>query len=110
MIPQYSPLPLQLTKNADDPTLLPGDSQDVQLCATVSRPELWYFDHPHLYRWAASLQTSEGQLLHTEEVRFGVLAIELRHAQLHLNGEPVPLVGLTVMQIPLNAAWRKRLG
>lgn len=76
-------------------TLLPGDSADVQLCTTVSHPKLWHFDHPHLYSWAASLHTTGGQLLHTNKVRFGVRAVELRNAQLQLNGEVVRLVGLT---------------
>jgi hypothetical protein len=75
--------------------LSPGDSADVQLCTTISRPKLWHFDHPHLYYWSASLHTASGQLLHTDDVRFGVRAVELRNAQLHLNGEPVRLVGLT---------------
>jgi beta-galactosidase/beta-glucuronidase len=76
-------------------TLMPGDSADVQLCTTVSHPKLWHFDHPHLYSWAASLHTPGGQPLHTSDVRFGVRAVELRNAQLHLNGEAVRLVGLT---------------
>jgi beta-galactosidase len=62
---------------------------------TVSRPRLWHFDHPYLYRWSTAWQTVEGQFLDTAEERFGVRLIELRQAQLYLNSEPVRLVGLT---------------
>jgi beta-glucuronidase len=75
--------------------LPPGESVDVQLATVVSPPQLWHFDHPHLYRWSASLHAGDGEVLHTDAVRFGVRAVELKHAQLHLNGEPVRLVGLT---------------
>jgi beta-galactosidase/beta-glucuronidase len=76
-------------------TLSPGQSTDVQLSTTIARPQLWHFDHPHLYRWSASLQSATGQGLHVAEVRFGIRAVELKDAQVYLNGEPVRLVGLT---------------
>jgi len=56
---------------------------------------LWHFDHPHLYRWTATLRSIDGQIFHTAHETFGVRAIELRGARLYLNGEPVRLVGLT---------------
>jgi len=76
-------------------TLMPGDSVEAQVCTTISRPNLWHFDHPHLYRWVASLGAEDGGVLLTDAVRFGVRAVEARNAQLHLNGEPVRLVGVT---------------
>jgi beta-glucuronidase len=73
----------------------PGQSLDVELTTTISRPKLWHFDHPHLYRWSAALVTADGQTLHTDEDTFGVRLVELKDAQFYLNGEPVRLVGLT---------------
>jgi beta-glucuronidase len=58
-------------------------------------PQLWHFDHPHLYRWSAALSTRDGVPLHTAAVTFGIRSVELRGARLYLNGEPVRLVGLT---------------
>ena len=75
--------------------ILPGQRLDVQLTATISTPKLWHFDHPHLYRWSASLLAADSQTLHTDEVTFGVRLVELKDAQFYLNGEPVRLVGLT---------------
>lgn len=72
----------------------PGESAGVQLTATVSKPRLWHFDHPHLYRWSASLLGADGTLLHGDEVTFGIRLIELKKARFYLNGEPMRLVGL----------------
>ncbi|MGA9349402.1 MAG: glycoside hydrolase family 2 TIM barrel-domain containing protein [Anaerolineae bacterium] len=73
----------------------PGESADVQLTATVSKPRLWHFDHPHLYCWSASLLGADGTLLHGGEVTFGIRLVELKEARFYLNGEPMRLVGLT---------------
>jgi hypothetical protein len=76
-------------------SLPPGANLDVALTTTVSNPQLWHFDHPHLYRWSVTLHTRDGECLHTAEETFGIRAVELRGARLYLNGEPVRLVGLT---------------
>jgi len=75
--------------------LPPGASQEITLTAMLSDPILWHFDHPHLYRWEATLRAIDGSIFHTAGETFGVRAIELRGARLYLNGEPVRLVGLT---------------
>lgn len=72
-----------------------GESADVQLTATVPWPKLWHFDHPHLYRWSASLVGADGEPLHADEVTFGIRLVELKEARFYLNGEAVRLVGLT---------------
>lgn len=76
-------------------SILPGQSADFQLTTTIPSPKLWHFDHPHLYRWSASLLTADGQMLHSAEETFGVRLVELKEARFYLNGEPVRLVGLT---------------
>jgi hypothetical protein len=75
--------------------LPPGRSQEITLSASLSAPVLWHFDHPHLYRWTATLRAIHGPIFHTAEATFGVRALALRQARLYLNGEPVRLVGLT---------------
>jgi beta-galactosidase/beta-glucuronidase len=75
--------------------LPPGASRELTLTATIPEPALWHFDHPHLYRWAATLRATSGQVLHTADETFGVRTIELHDAHVYLNGEPVRLVGLT---------------
>jgi beta-galactosidase/beta-glucuronidase len=75
--------------------LPPGARQEITLTAMFSDPILWHFDHPHLYRWEATLRAIDGPIFHTADETFGVRAIELREACLYLNGEPMRLVGLT---------------
>jgi hypothetical protein len=75
--------------------LPPGTSREITLTAMFREPTLWHFDHPHLYRWMATLRAVDGPILHTADEGFGVRAIELREARFYLNGEPVRLVGLT---------------
>jgi hypothetical protein len=75
--------------------LPPGASREITLTATILEPTLWHFDHPHLYRWVATLQGIDGLIFHMADETFGVRAIELRDARLYLNGEPVRLVGIT---------------
>jgi len=75
--------------------LAAGERADIELTATVLEPKLWHFDHPHLYRWSTSLVGSEGELLHHDQVTFGIRLVELKQARFTLNGEPMRLVGLT---------------
>jgi hypothetical protein len=75
--------------------LAAGERADVQLTAAFSEPRLWHFDHPHLYRWSASLLGAGGERLHADEVTFGVRLVELKEARFYLNDEPMRLVGLT---------------
>jgi Glycosyl hydrolases family 2, TIM barrel domain/Glycosyl hydrolases family 2, sugar binding domain/Glycosyl hydrolases family 2 len=85
-----------LVTSATAPVHLPPRmSRELTLTTTIPEPVLWHFDHPHLYRWAATLRSTSGQVLHTADETFGVRTIELRDARLYLNGEPVRLVGLT---------------
>jgi beta-glucuronidase len=72
-----------------------GQSADVKLSLELATPRLWHFDHPNLYRWSSSLRASDGQILHTSQVTFGVRLVELKDARFYLNGEPVRLVGVT---------------
>ena len=76
-------------------TILPGESADIQVTATLASPKLWHFDHPDLYRWSVSLKTSAGQLLDTDQVTIGIRSIELKDGYFYLNGERVRLAGVT---------------
>ena len=58
---------------------------------TIDRPNLWHFDHPHLYRITAS--AGEHSIVST----FGIRSIEVRNAGLYLNGERVWLHGVERM-------------
>jgi beta-glucuronidase len=75
-------------------SIAPGQDIDVELVAAMASPQLWHFDHPHLYRWSTTLEV-DGQTLHGAEDVFGVRTVELADARFYLNGEPVRLVGFT---------------
>jgi len=60
----------------------------------VSRPQLWHFDAPRLYRMEVTLQDGEAILDEGSEA-FGIRTVEIRDRGLWLNGERVRLTGIT---------------
>ena len=72
-------------------------SQDAQVLleAVLSKPKLWHFDHPNLYRISARLTGDNGEEIHTDEVVFGIRLVELKEGRFFLNGEVVRLAGLS---------------
>lgn len=64
----------------------------VQLGGTARNVKPWTPEHPSLYR-ARVILSRNGQVLDTDEVRFGFRRIEVRGTQLLLNGKPVMLRG-----------------
>ena len=71
----------------------PGEVKTVPLgAATLRDPRLWHFDHPHLYRFIASIRGG-----HSLETTFGIRKIEIRDAGFYLNGERVRLMGVERM-------------
>ncbi len=76
-------------------SLPPDTVTEFSLGTEIASPKLWHFDHPHLYRWQATLRSHTGQILHEAEVNLGIRSVELKEGHLSLNGEPVRLVGLT---------------
>jgi beta-galactosidase len=65
---------------------------DAPLTTVLEHPMLWHFDHPHLYRAVARLESG-----HSFETTFGIRRIEARGASFYLNGERVRLMGLERM-------------
>ncbi|MBI1389745.1 MAG: hypothetical protein GC154_15005 [bacterium] len=63
---------------------------------TISRPDLWHFDHPALYELQVQLMEN-GVTIHSAETRFGVRSIECREGFYYLNGEPMRLMGVEWM-------------
>ncbi|MFB3829206.1 MAG: glycoside hydrolase family 2 protein [Bryobacteraceae bacterium] len=74
-------------RRASAVSLAPGAAQEIAVPATLAAPQLWHFDHPHLYRLTASING------HEYETTFGVRSIEVREGGLFLNGERVRLMG-----------------
>ena len=72
----------------------PGFTTTVKLSTSLTNPDLWHFDHPNLYKLEVTLKNEAGQVHQLESI-FGIRTIELIGDQMHLNGEPVRLVGIT---------------
>jgi beta-galactosidase/beta-glucuronidase len=83
------------TRPAVPISLTPMESTELELAVEIRQPNLWHFDHPHLYRWSAALLGPNGEPLHKSETTFGIRLIELKDARFYLNGEPMRLIGLT---------------
>jgi beta-galactosidase len=77
--------------------LEPRASRSVSLpVAILSKPRLWHFDHPHLYRVVVEME-QEGRPIHAETVTFGIRSFEVKDSGFYLNGEPVRLMGVERM-------------
>jgi beta-glucuronidase len=71
-----------------------GKTTRARVVLPLAKPRLWHFDHPNLYELRTTLERG-AELLDVRKEAFGVRSVELAHAKLFLNGEPVRLVGLS---------------
>ena len=65
------------------------------LQAALPKAKVWNFDHPNLYRLDFSIGNERGT--HQYAATFGVRKLEVKNGRLHLNGEPVRLMGVERM-------------
>ena len=73
----------------------PRSAHSLTVSATLAKPKLWHFDHPHLYR--LEFVISNGREAHSFTATFGVRQFEIKDGAFHLNGEPVRLFGVERM-------------
>jgi beta-galactosidase len=59
----------------------------------VDNPEKWTAETPALYTLAATLRDNAGQTIETIPLRTGFRKVEIRHAQLLVNGQPILIKG-----------------
>jgi beta-galactosidase len=85
---------LTVLTNRSDATveLRAGETREFRLPdATIAKPRLWHFDHPHLYELSAAIGS------HVFRATFGIRKIETRDGAFYLNGERVKLMGVERM-------------
>jgi beta-glucuronidase len=86
----------------DDPEALAaeipaGTTREVALSGIILQdPQLWHFDHPHLYVLEVCL-SRKNEIAHRLSTTFGIRKIEVRGPEFLLNGEPVRLAGVERM-------------
>jgi len=75
----------------------PGAIETASLPAvTFSKPRLWHFDHPHLYRVVVQIEQG-GKVVHSYVDAFGVRKLEVKDGGFYLNGQRVRLMGVERM-------------
>lgn len=76
------------------PSISPGEESRVFLSGKVRQPNLWSAEKPYLYTLLLKLEDQDGRVLEVVEERVGFRQLEIREAQLLVNGVPVRLKGV----------------
>jgi beta-galactosidase len=88
---------LEVLANPDAGSLSipPFSAHALAVSATLPKPKLWHFDHPHLYR--LEFLVTDQREAHSFTATFGVRKFEIQDGVFHFNGEPVRLMGVERM-------------
>jgi len=82
-----------------------GEEQVLELEAPVNSPRKWSSEDPYLYTFMVLLKMHSGETLEVVQCRFGFRKVEIRDAQLLVNGVSVLLKGANRHE---NDPWRGR--
>jgi beta-galactosidase len=77
------------------PSIKRGTTETQTTQVELTKPKLWHFDHPDLYRLEFSIM--EGRESHCLSTIFGIRKLEVKDGAFHLNGECVRLMGVERM-------------
>ena len=73
----------------------PGQQALIPLSTTLTQPQLWHFDHPHLYTLMA--ETTGAETGHRQRATFGIRQLAVKGTTFLFNNEPVRLMGVERM-------------
>jgi len=97
IVDEASGLPVLEGPDGPEDEVPAGTTREIRFSpAVLSRPKLWHFDRPHLYRLEGWVRT-DGHRVHSLASTFGIRRIEVRGTEFLLNGEPVRLCGVERM-------------
>jgi len=82
------------TFSAEAGSLSPNQEQKISLGVQVEKPKLWSAEKPALYTLLLFLGDREENILEVVEERVGFRELEIRDAQLMVNGVPVTIKGV----------------
>ena len=71
-----------------------GNETTVTLSEKINRPLKWSAEKPHLYRLVMELQDDNGNTLEAIEEQVGFRELEIKNAQLLVNGVPLTIRGV----------------
>ncbi len=72
----------------------PNHNQTIDFNTEVKYPLKWTAETPHLYVLLLALHDTEGKIIETVSTRIGFRKVEIRNAQLLINGIPVHIKGV----------------
>ncbi|NQZ09613.1 MAG: DUF4981 domain-containing protein, partial [Algicola sp.] len=70
------------------------DDQNLKLRGKLSNPQLWTAETPNLYTLLITLKDKKGQVLETLREDIGFRHIEIKNAQLTINGKAITIRGV----------------
>ncbi|MDO6427001.1 glycoside hydrolase family 2 TIM barrel-domain containing protein [Thalassotalea sp. 1_MG-2023] len=75
-------------------TLSGGKSTKVSLASTLDNPALWSAETPNLYTLVINLKNNNGEVIESVKDDIGFRHIEIKNAQLLVNGQPIYIKGV----------------
>ncbi|KPK84994.1 MAG: hypothetical protein AMS27_08525 [Bacteroides sp. SM23_62_1] len=75
-------------------TLQGGAENEVHLYKSIDNPAKWSAEKPNLYTLVLELQNAEGRILEIVEEKVGFRELEIKNAQLLVNGVPIKIKGV----------------
>ncbi len=74
--------------------VVPGEERQLTLSTKVGQPRLWSAEKPNLYTLLMILKDQKGNILEVVEEKVGFRQLEIREAQMLVNGIPVTIKGV----------------
>ena len=78
----------------DIKTLRPDEHKKLMISKEIKKPELWSAEKPNLYTLVLSLENSKDEVIEIVEEKVGFRELEIKDAQLFVNGVPVTIKGV----------------
>ncbi|MFO7957149.1 MAG: glycoside hydrolase family 2 TIM barrel-domain containing protein [Candidatus Brocadiia bacterium] len=76
-----------------------GEEKVIELAAPVQAPRKWSAEEPYLYKLLITVQDAEGEVLQVIPQNVGFRQVEIKDAQLLVNGRPVLIKGVNRHEI-----------
>ena len=84
---------MKLTKRAE---ILEGDMAELSFYSKVPKVKVWSHEHPNLYTSVITLKDASGAVVEATSCRTGFRKVEIRDAQLLLNGRRLMINGVNI--------------
>lgn len=88
-----------VNKQSQDFTYNPQKTNTLKFLANIANPKKWSAEDPNLYQTALVLKDKNGNILQTVGSKTGFRSIEMKNAQILVNGKPVLFKGVNRQEI-----------